>query len=177
MDGSAIQEYTAFDSFKTCASGWYYDSERHLIYVRLGSSSASTPVEISGVKSAPYEAEFAERTDVTVNTNHTGFEGTGFVDGFAEAGDSVEFDVWVPTAGSYTLGIRYSAGTEAASRDVRINGAETTLQVQMPKTQDWDSWNISTATVTLSAGANTVKIEYGSGSSAGINLDNIRIYS
>lgn len=177
VDGSAIQEYTAFDSFKTCASGWYYDAEQHLIYVRLGSSSASTAVEISGVKSAPYEAEFAERTDVTVNTNHTGFEGTGFVDGFAEAGDSVEFEVWVPTAGSYTLGIRYSAGTEAASRDVRINGAETTLQVQMPKTQDWDSWNISTATVTLSAGANTVKIEYGSGSSAGINLDNIRIYS
>ena len=60
---------------------------------------------------------------------------------------------------------------------MRINGAETTIQVQMPKTQDWDSWQISTAAVTLSAGANTVRIEYGSGSSAGINLDNIRIYS
>ena len=58
-------------------------------------------VELLGTSEAPYEAEFAAQTNVSVNTNHSGFEGTGFVDDFAEAGDSVSFEVYVPQAGSY----------------------------------------------------------------------------
>ena len=72
-----------------------------MVLVRTG--TAATTVELIGTSEASYEAEFAAQTNVDVNTNHAGFEGTGFVDGFAEAGDSVSFEVYAPQAGSNTL--------------------------------------------------------------------------
>jgi hypothetical protein len=54
--------------------------------------------------------EFASQTNVTTNTNHTGYTGNGFVEGFAEVRDAVSFDISVKTAGTYEVNVRYSSG-------------------------------------------------------------------
>lgn len=48
-----------------------------------------------------YEAESATLFNVTTNTNHAGYTGTGFVDGFGESGDYVEFSISAPEASKY----------------------------------------------------------------------------
>lgn len=174
VGGNTATEYTDFNTFKTATTGWYYDKVQHLTYVRMPSSTTATTVVLSGVHEVPYEAEFATRNNVTVNTNHAGYEGTGFVDGFADVNDSVSFDVYVPSAGNYYLDIRYSAGTENATRNVYVNSTYNSTQTLF-KTTDWDTWGTKTITVSLGAGKNTIQIAYDSGNTAGINLDNITV--
>lgn len=175
IGGSVAAEYSDFNAFKSCTTGWYYDPVQHMAIVRTGASSTATSVEVLGTSGAPYEAEYADRANVSVNTNHTGYEGTGFVDGFAELGDSVSFDVYAPTAGTYTVDLRYCAGTENGKRAIYVNGSRIAAPV-LPKTADWDTWGKVSVTVTLPAGKSTVMITYDSDCYAGINLDNIRIH-
>lgn len=173
---STMHRYTDFAQFKQAASGWYYDSAQHLTYVRIQNRQTGTRnITLNGVQEVPYEAEFGELTDTSVNTNHTGYEGTGFVDNFASVGTAVSFDVYAPEAGTYSLGIRYSAGTEAATRSVYVNGSRVT-KISLPKTNDWDTWSLATTNVTLTAGKNTIAITYDSDDIAGINLDNISLH-
>lgn len=67
----------------------------------------------------------------------------------------------------------YSAGTEAAQRTLLVNGESILLD--LPKTQDWDSWNTVSVPVELLPGQNTITISYQAGNFAGINLDCISL--
>lgn len=174
IGGNAVTEYQNFSTFKNCTTGWYYDSAQHMVLIRMGTSAVDTLVELVDATEAPYEAEFATHTNVTVNTNHTGYEGTGFVDGFSEMGDMVDFDIYVPTTGEYTLELRYSAGTENGKRAVYVNGYRVAAPI-LNKTANWDTWGTASVTVLLTAGRNTIKVAYDSDCYAGINLDNISI--
>ena len=71
------------------------------------------------------------------------------------------------------LDVRYSAGTEAAQRTLLVNGESIVLD--LPKTQDWDSWNTVSVPVELVSGQNTITISYQAGNFAGINLDCISL--
>ena len=53
-----------------------------------------------------YEAESAQLNGTSVNTDHTGYSGSGFVDGFASVGDSVSFTVTAPEDGLYSFVFR-----------------------------------------------------------------------
>ena len=176
IDGAVITKYTDFEAFKASATGWFYDAVQHMVIVRVGTSSTSTMVELIGTSQAPYEAEYAAHTNVTVNTNHAGYEGTGFIDGFAESGDAVSFDVYVPSAGTYSLEIRYAAGTENAKRAIYLNGTRVSTSV-LEKTTDWDTWSTATIQITMPAGKSSIAVTYDSDCFAGINLDNIKITS
>lgn len=155
------------------SSGFYYSAEEKLTYVKLAPSTGNRTIELGGISKAPMEAEHAVLENVSTNTNHAGYYGEGFVDGFAEVGDTVEFCIYAAQAGSAELKIRYSAGTEAGQRTVIVNGVSTT--VNLPKTTDWDTWSVASVPVTLTSGRNTIQISYIFGNYAGINLDCISL--
>lgn len=119
-----------------------------------------------------YEAEHAEQANVAVNTDHEGYYGEGFVDQFASEGCAVTFTV-NSDGDTALLDVRYSAGTEAAQRTLLVNGESIVLD--LPKTQDWDSWNTVSVPVELVSGQNTITISYQAGNFAGINLDCISL--
>lgn len=176
IGGAAVTEYTDMNQFKTCTTGWYYDAVQHLVTVRVGTAATAVTVDLMGTNPVPYEAEFAAHTNVSVNTNHYGYEGTGFVDEFAQTGDAVSFDVYAPASGTYTVRLRYSAGSEVAKRAVYVNGSRVNAAV-LPRTDDWDTWLTVSVSVALTAGKNTIVIAYDLDCYAGINLDNIVILS
>jgi len=128
-----------------------------------------------------YEAETAVRTNVTVNTNHAGYTGTGFVDGFTSQGAGVSFVVTVPTTDSYTLAFRYANATgSAASRTVYVDGQnvgdnQAASQVSLGSTSTWDNWGTVTKVVRLTPGVHTVVLLYTSSDSGSINLDNLQV--
>lgn len=108
--------------------------------------------------SSVYEAEDATVFHGTVDTDHLGFTGTGFVNTANEIGAYVEFTVDAPAAGAATLSLRYANGTTAA-RDaaVTVNSAAAPAPAFGP-TADWDTWAVARIPVTLRAGTNLVRV-------------------
>ncbi|PFG13546.1 TIM-barrel domain-containing protein [Bacillus sp. es.036] len=171
----SMTEYSSLSQFTSSNSGWYYDAEQRLLYVRLNQNAGNQEVVLSGVKKPGYEAEYAELNGVSTNTNHSGYSGTGFVDEFAQSGDSVKFEVEASTSEMYTLDLKYAAGNEDASREIFVNGTKVS-DLFLGKTNDWDTWNNEAIDVNLNAGFNTIEVRYGSASYSGINLDSLSIY-
>lgn len=173
-DGTTLTSYSSVANLNSASEGWYYDTAAKLAYVKIASGASARSVVLNGVDKNEYEAEFGTLNAVSTNTNHAGYFGTGFVDGFATSGDYVEFKVYAPSAGTYDIDVRYSAGGGAATRAIYKNGSKVT-DLSLPATADWDSWNTASVSTTLNAGMNTIRVQYDAGNSTGINLDNAAI--
>jgi hypothetical protein len=125
-----------------------------------------------------YEAEEATLAGLSSNNNHTGYNGFGFVDNIIDNVDSIEFSVYVATAGDYTIHEVYAMGFDGPSGDrtmsVYVNGIDA-LQSNFTSTGDWAVWATSEETLTLQAGYNTIKYQLNSDDTGWINLDYIAI--
>ncbi|WP_433445219.1 CBM35 domain-containing protein [Nonomuraea sp. CA-141351] len=116
-----------------------------------------------------YEAENATISQGAAESNHAGFSGTGFVNGDNVAGSYVEFTVNAAAAGTATLTLRYANGT-STNRPMTIDVNGTTMTRDFPGTGNWDTWADSAFTVSLNAGANTVRAT-ATTANGGPNLD------
>lgn len=119
-----------------------------------------------------YEAESATCSGTAVNTDHSGYTGSGFVDKFDARGDSVQFDIQIPTAGDYSMIFRYANATGYyASAKVYFDGNYEAMAV-FPDLKNWDTWGTAEVGNYLTAGPHTVKIVY---NNHAINLDNLTV--
>lgn len=134
-----------------------------LIYVKLSVTAPS---------GGQYEAESGIRSSTTTNTNHLGYTGSGFVDGFASTNTGVSFAINVPAADSYTLRFRYANAGSSATRGLYIDGQSVGTLTFRPL-YNWDIWDTAETTVQLAAGVHSVVLWYGSGNAGAINLDNM----
>jgi uncharacterized delta-60 repeat protein len=122
-----------------------------------------------------YEAEAATaRVGAVVASNHPGYTGSGFVDFANASGDYVEWTINVPSAGTYALDFRYANGSSAARPlELRVNGVASPTRVAFGPTGSWATWRTATATATLSAGSNTIRIT--AVGSNGANVDSLTV--
>ncbi len=121
-----------------------------LLTVLAGAPAFAAPVV--------YEAEQATIVNGgTVDSDHPGFTGTGFVNTTNAVGAGVEFTLTIGAAGTATLIFRYANGTTSdRTAGVAVNGTvQSTLA--FPPTGSWDTWGTQTVTVSLIAGANVVR--------------------
>ena len=118
------------------------------------------------------EAEDATLSGPVVATQHAGFTGTGYVDFGAAAGQFVEWNVNVPQAGLFTLNFRYVNGS-AGNRplELRVNNNVDQTALAFNPTGAWTTWAVSSEQVTLTAGANTIRLTSLAGE--GPNLDHL----
>ncbi|WP_214316699.1 carbohydrate-binding protein [Nonomuraea sediminis] len=122
-----------------------------------------------------YQAEDATISQGVVESNHTGFTGTGFVNYDNVAGSYVEFTVNAASAGNAALTLRYSNGTTVdRPMDVAVNGTAVSSGLSFGPTANWDTWATQTVTVPLNAGANTIRAT-GTTANGGPNLDKITV--
>jgi hypothetical protein len=126
-----------------------------------------------------YEAEAAALSGgAAANTNHAGYSGTGFVDGYWNQGATTTFTVSVPTAGTYNAGLRYSNGPDpfagAKTVSVYVNGAKV-RQVSLASTGNWDTWATHQEALALNAGSNAIAIRYDDADDGNVNLDKLTI--
>ena len=171
-NATALTSYSTLASFKAASEGWYWDPVLQMTLVKVASSASTRSIVLSGVDKSGYEAEFATRVTATTNTNHTGYTGTGFVDGFSISGSSVTFDTNVTATGSHQLRFRYAnASGSTATRTIYVDGVSAGT-VSLPTLANWDTWGTATLTSSLTSGKRTVKISYDAGNSGAINLDN-----
>jgi polygalacturonase len=148
--------------------------------VRLAATtSAGGPnldyVDVAAAAPPPTRHEAESGTcDGTIDSDHTGFSGTGFCNTTNAVGASVQWTVNAASAGTATLAFRYANGTTVSRpMSLTVNGvAAGTLD--FPPTASWDTWATATATVTLAGGANTVRLA-ATTSTGGPNLDYLEV--
>lgn len=119
-----------------------------------------------------YEAETAILTNVAVDTDHTGYTGSGFVDQFAEVDDGVSFVVNATTDDDYVFSFRYGNGGSDATRDLFVDGHYAGT-LQLKNTGNWDTWKIGELTAHLTEGYHTIVLWYSSSNTGAINLDSL----
>ncbi|MFG2825492.1 carbohydrate-binding protein [Kitasatospora sp. NPDC048365] len=105
-----------------------------------------------------YEAEASPTVCTgTVDSDWTGFSGTGFCNGTNATGAHAQFTVTAAAAGTATLKIRFANGTTTARpADLAVNGT-TTASVSFEGTGTWTGWTTKTLTVPVRSGSNTIR--------------------
>ncbi|MFF6961659.1 glycoside hydrolase family 88 protein [Streptomyces sp. NPDC008317] len=124
--------------------------------------------------SSLYEAENATVFHGTVDRDHLGYTGTGFVNTANEAGAYVEFSVSAPAAGGFALALRHANGTgEGRAGTVSVHGTVISAPA-FAATADWNTWAVTRIPVTLRAGTNAIRV---TGATAGglPNLDSLTV--
>jgi hypothetical protein len=127
--------------------------ETRLIRARPSSSTGSRYEAENGTYSA----------GSTVDSNHAGFSGTGFVNTPNAAGSYVEWTVNAAQAANATINIAYANGQASGQTvdrpaDVTVNGTDVKTGQSFPGTTNWDTWGTVSLTVPLNAGANTIRL-------------------
>jgi len=131
-----------------------------------GSASAAT---------TQIEAENATLSQATVATNHTGFSGSGFVDYANVTGSFVQFSVTAASAGSATLTFRYANGTTVnRPMTISVNGTAVATNLAFNGTGSWNTWADKATSVSLAAGANTVRAT-ATTANGGPNVDRLTV--
>jgi hypothetical protein len=139
--------------------------------LRVSADSASSQNCTTGVA---YQAENCTIFDGTVDSNHLGFTGTGFVNGTNEVGSYIECAVNVATAGTVPIAIRYSNGTTTSRpMDVTVNGVLVATP-SFPSTTNWDTWATATVSASLNAGTNLIRLT-ATTVNGGPNLDKLTV--
>ena len=119
-------------------------------------------VVISPASAAPtrHEAESPPSTCTgAIESNHTGYSGSGFCNGDNAVGAAAQFTVAASAAGSATIAVRYANGaTGNRPADVLVNGVVAHSGTAFDPTGAWSTWSTKTLTVPVNAGTNTIRL-------------------
>ncbi|WP_157209911.1 glycosyl hydrolase 53 family protein, partial [Marinimicrobium agarilyticum] len=112
--------------------------------------------------------------DGSVDSDHSGYNGSGFANTDNATGNGVDWTVNVPSSGNYTLEWRYANGGSAnRPGNVMINGSSQAM-MDFPATGSWTSWTSASAEVVLSAGENTIRLQATASPGLG-NIDSLTV--
>jgi len=146
----------------TANSGWPAGQVSEL---EVYGSAAVGPASIPGkIEAESYSAMNGIQTEPTSDT------GGGLNVGWIGVGDWLDYSVNVQNAGTYT--VEYRVASIAATGQLQLQSGGTTLATTaVPNTGGWQTWQTVTASVTLAAGPQTLRV-YASGYDFNINWIN-----
>ena len=117
----------------------------------------------------------------SVNTNHAGYTGAGFVDGIQTKGAQLsEHVTGVPSAGSYDLQLRYAndlggdGQRTTRTMSVAVDG-QAAGKLTLPVTGSWDTWALTSIPLQLAAGSHDVSVTFGPDDTGNINFDSLAV--
>lgn len=118
--------------------------------------------------SLKYEAEKGELTGLEAGTEQNGYSGSGYVTGMDDVGDKLRIKANA-AAGTYTLTVRFKAGSGDRTNSVSINGGPA-IEHTFAETADWKDaiWG----PFVLQRGENIVEILSGGG---GTDIDYVKL--
>ncbi|MFD8733941.1 TIM-barrel domain-containing protein [Streptomyces sp. NPDC059618] len=126
------------------------------------------------------EAESLRLDGLSVASDHAGHTGSGFAAGFEGTGGSAAADIDVKDAGTYQFDLRYANSRggdgQTTTRTLTLavdGGAQQT--VTLPVTANWDTWNVTSASVRLGAGRHTLALTRTASDSGDVNVDSVAL--
>ncbi len=133
---------------------------------------------------APADLGFYEAEEAAVfggagiNTDHSKYSGSGFVDNMTTQGSGVTFTVNAAQAGPQPVHIRYANGPNPSVKtkvvSLLVNGTEVD-PLSLPSTVDWKTWAFATRQLDLKAGSNTITLRYDAGDDGWVNVDLLKV--
>ncbi|GAA1661625.1 right-handed parallel beta-helix repeat-containing protein [Catellatospora bangladeshensis] len=137
--------------------------------MRVTTSAAAVALAAAAVLALPasaalaaptrYEAETSPAVCAgTIDSNWSGFSGSGFCNGTNSTSGYVQFTVSAAAAGSATVGVRFANGTTTARPASLVVNGSTVQSVSFEGTGTWDAWTTKTLTVNVNAGSNTIRL-------------------
>ena len=120
----------------------------------------------------------AYRTD-NVDIEASTDAGGGFNVGWMDAAEWLKYTVSVGATGTYRLTARVACDGPGGTVHVEFGGVDVTGPLIIPNTGDWQSWTDVTATVTLTAGVQSMRFVVDRAGPTGVvgNLNYIRLES
>jgi len=113
----------------------------------------------SGYITLPAKIEAEHYTAMNgVLTESTSDAGGGQNLGWIDNGDWMDYNVNVPTAGTWTIKFRLAAGSTGAQFQVRKSDGTVLSTINVPGTGGWQNWQTVATTVSLSAGNQTIRL-------------------
>lgn len=131
------------------------------------SSSSANPVS-SAAQSSSRPSATLQRVEIQegsaglceyngiVESDHTGFAGSGYINGDNATGAQLRVSVAAVAEESATLNVRYANGGGARSADVLVNGVRQS-GITFPS-GDWLSWQSLESPISLAAGMNSITV-------------------
>lgn len=114
------------------------------------------------------------RADGTIDSNYSGFAGSGFINSPNTSGASAEWNINVAVAGTYKLQWRYAnGGASARPASILVDGVARS-SATFDATGGWAAWNSASVDVTLSAGINRIRLQ-AIGAEGLANIDSFNI--
>ncbi|MEJ2542781.1 MAG: glycoside hydrolase family 88 protein [Calditrichaceae bacterium] len=140
-------------------------------------TTASSPIHIFVTNDLIiYEAEEGLISSGSVDNNHQGYTGTGFVNLANETGTYLELTLPIPQTGNYEMSFRYANGTpDNRPCEIRLDGTVIYEQFDFLSTTEWTNWTYSgIISLDLTAGSHTLKIT-GVTSNSAPNIDHLKL--
>lgn len=137
---------------------------------KLGNSGGGNPGQTTGT----YEAEHAYYSSGSVDSNHSGYSGSGFVNVNNANGAYIEWTINGSAAATYSLAFRYANGASARPAKLTINGIEVNSNLNFPVTGAWNNWQTINVSAYLIQGSNKIRLT-ATNSDGLANIDYLRI--
>ena len=133
--------------------------------------ASSTPASQTIV----YQAESGSLSQAAVESNHSGFTGSGFVNFDNLVGSSAQWTVNQTSAGTATITFRYANGTASnRAMSISVNGTVVNSSLAFNGTGAWATWVTQSVTANLNAGNNVIRA-VSTTSDGGPNLDQLSV--
>ena len=119
-----------------------------------------------------YEAEAATLAGgATVQTEHAGYSGDGYVGGYEAEGASTTFTATALADAETDVTLGYANGGDGARTVSLYVNDQFAKQLALPDTGGWDAYGTLSDTLRLRAGSNAISIRYDAGDDGDVNLD------
>ncbi len=132
------------------AAAWNLNYLQFATYVPPASSAQAIP---GTIQAESYSAMSG------VETQRTTDAGGGLNVGWIDVGDYMDYSVNVATAGQYTASFRVASPVTGSSLQLTTPAGVNLATVNIPQTGDWQAWQTMTASVTLPAGVQTIRVK------------------
>ncbi|HYG38192.1 MAG TPA: carbohydrate-binding protein [Cytophagales bacterium] len=125
-----------------------------------GANENAAPIP-GTIQAESYSTMNGIETEATTDTG--GGQNVGWID----AGDWMDYTVDVQNPGSYTVQYRVTSESGGGSLQIK-SGATTLANTSIPNTGGWQNWTTVSASINLSAGTQTLRLQAGAG---GFNIN------
>jgi len=129
-----------------------------LINELTGCSQTPDPTNTPATSTVTFQAEDADFSNAEVETEHSGYTGSGYVNTDNVAGPYIEWAFNASIAGNADCVFTYAVNDDSRSMELTVNGSNAVSSLDFPDTGGWNSWSTVSATVSLLSGRNTVRI-------------------
>jgi hypothetical protein len=98
--------------------------------------------------------------DGTVDSNNSGYTGSGFANTDNTSGNGVDWRIDVGTGGTYTFAWRYANGSSTnRTAQLMVNGTTVVSNIDFNSTGSWTSWSTVSTSAILGSGTLDVRLQ------------------